>query len=573
MDAALEVAVARQDGRRDEAVLLDGVRDRLGQRPRVADAGGAAVAHQVEAQLVEERGQAGAVEVAGHRPAAGGEARLDPGRRSQAPLDGLLGQQPRAHHHRRVGGVGAARDGRDRDRAGGQREAVAIGRDFHGGGLVEGVAELAGHVPQRHPVLGPARPGQARLDRAEVELEGLVELRVGGVVGAEQPLGPGVGLRQGDRLGRAAGQLHVAQGLGVDREHGRGRPELGRHVRDRGPVGQAQRRQPGPVELHELPDHAVRAQHLGHGQHQVGGGRAGAHPAAELEADHGRGRLRERLAQQHGLGLDAADAEAEHADAVDHRRVRVGPDQGVGEGGPLAVDLPRLHDRRQVLQVHLVDDPRARRHRAEVGEGLLGPPQQHVALAVALVLALDVGAEGARVAEAVNLHRVVDHQVGRHQRVDQVRVAPELGHRVAHRRQVDHARDAGEVLHHDPGRQERHLGRRARGGPPRRQGPHVVLGHEAAAAVAQHALQQHLDRVRRAAEVLPDRVEAVDGVDAPPRVEGVAGGEGVRGGRHCGLLARRPCDHQGYRPSCAYAAAPTLRAATSRRTTGATSVP
>src|SRR3712207_7461582 len=40
---------------------------------------------------------------------------------------------------------------------------------------------------------------------------------------------------------------------------------------------------------------------------------------------------------------------------------------------------------RQVLQVDLVDDPRARRHAAELLEGLLTPLEQPVALAVALV--------------------------------------------------------------------------------------------------------------------------------------------------------------------------------------------
>ncbi len=401
-----------------------------------------------------------------------------------------------------------------------------------------GLAELAGDVAEGDAVLGPARAGEARLDGGEVERQGLVELRVGRVVGAEQALGRRVRLRQRDRLRRPAGQLHVAQGLGVDREHRGRRAELRRHVRDRGPVREAQRRQARAVELDELADHPVRAEHLGDREHQVGGRRPRAEAARQLEPDDLRGGLRQRLAQQHGLGLDAADPEPQHPEAVDHGRVRVGADQRVGERDQLAADLARLDDRGQVLQVHLVHDPGAGRDGAEVGEGLLGPAQERVALAVALVLALDVGGERAAVAEAVDLHRVVDHEVGRHQRVDQVRVAAELGHRVAHRGEVDDAGDAGEVLHHHARGQERHLGRRAGVGAPAGQGPHVLLGHEAAAAVAQDALQQHLDRERRAAQVVPDGVEPVDGVIAPSRLEHVAGGEGVRGGRHCGLLAR-----------------------------------
>ena len=148
----------------------------------------------------------------------------------------------------------------------------------------------------------------------------------------EHALLAGVGVDQLDRLGRPPGQLQVAQRLGVDREDRAGRAELGRHVADRRPVGEPERRQPRPEELDELGDDAALAQHLGHGQDQVGGGRALGQLAAELEADHLRQQHRDRLAEHRRLGLDPADAPAEHAEAVDHRRVRVGADQGVGIG-------------------------------------------------------------------------------------------------------------------------------------------------------------------------------------------------------------------------------------------------
>jgi hypothetical protein len=44
-----------------------------------------------------------------------------------------------------------------------------------------------------------------------------------------------------------------------------------------------------------------------------------------------RHRLVERLPEQDRLGLDAADAVAEHPQAVDHRRVGVGADERVRE--------------------------------------------------------------------------------------------------------------------------------------------------------------------------------------------------------------------------------------------------
>ena len=72
--------------------------DRLGQRAAVADAGRAAVADGVEADLFEVRVEAGLVEVVGDDARAGGEAGLDVRRDGEAFLDGLLGQQAGGDH-------------------------------------------------------------------------------------------------------------------------------------------------------------------------------------------------------------------------------------------------------------------------------------------------------------------------------------------------------------------------------------------------------------------------------------------------------------------------------------------
>ena len=108
--------------------------------------------------------------------------------------------------------------------------------------------------------------------------------------------------------------------------------------------------------LDELPDDAGLAQHLGHGQHEVGRGRAFGQRAREPEADDLRHEHRQRLAEHRRLGLDPADAPAEHAEPVDHRRVRVGADERVRERHAVA----RLDDAREELEVHLVADARVR---------------------------------------------------------------------------------------------------------------------------------------------------------------------------------------------------------------------
>ena len=86
------------------------------------------------------------------------------------------------------------------------------------------------------------------------------------------------------------------------------------------------------VEFDELADHAELAQHLGDGEDEVGGGGALAQFAGELEADDLRDQHGDGLAEHGGFGLDAADAPAEHAEAVDHGGVGVGADERVGIG-------------------------------------------------------------------------------------------------------------------------------------------------------------------------------------------------------------------------------------------------
>src|SRR5688572_21444787 len=98
-----------------------------------------------------------------------------------------------------------------------------------------------------------------------------------------------------------------------------------------------------------------------------------------------------------------------------------------------------------------MDDAGARRDDAEVVEGELAPAEEFVSLAVAGEFQLDVEVERGVGAEVVDLHRVVDHQVDRHERVDLFRVAAESLHGGSHGGEVDDAGDAGEVLQDDAG--------------------------------------------------------------------------------------------------------------------------
>ena len=134
--------------------------------------------------------------------------------------------------------------------------------------------------------------------------------------------------------------------------------------------------------------------------------------------------------------------------------------------------------------------------------------------------------------EVVDLHRVVDHEVDRHERIDLLRIAAEPLHGGAHGGQVDDARHAGEVLQHDAGRLERNLDLRRRRGLPAGERLHVVFGHLVAVAIAQQRFEQHADRVGQGGDVAEAGVfELREAIDAGLAAAGVRTCRGRQRGR------------------------------------------
>ncbi len=360
---------------------------------------------------------------------------------------------------------------------------------------------------------------------------------------APQGLRLGVGLDKRDLFRAAAGEAEVVERHPVDREVDAGGAIFRRHVGDRRPVGERQRLERRAVELDELAHDAVAAQPLDDGEHEIRRGRALGQFAGQLHADHRRHQQRQRLAQHGGLRLDPADAPADDAQAVDHRRVAVDADQRVGEGHGAVLVLRRLHHGREVFQVHLVDDAGARRDDAEILERRLAPAEEFVALLVAAVFDIDVLERGAGLAESLDGQRVVDDQVDRDQRVDRGRITAGRRDRVAHRGKVGHAGAGQQVLHQHPAGTEGDLLR-----PPGDQRADAVLGDADAVEMAQQVLQQHLDGIGQAGEVAdPGRrrrgqavvavIRAADGKRASD-VEGVGAGHAVSPGGGVGRSDR-----------------------------------
>src|SRR4029077_2064148 len=88
----------------------------------------------------------------------------------------------------------------------------------------------------------------------------------------------------------------------------------------------------------------------------------------------------------------------------------------------------------------------SRRNELERLESLLTPFKKLVTLAIALELHVQIEFQRARRTEEIDLHRVIDNQIDRHERLDDLWVASEPLHSAAHRRKVDNQRDSGEVL-------------------------------------------------------------------------------------------------------------------------------
>ena len=394
----------------------------------------------------------------------------------------------------------------------------------------EGRAQRAGKgrlgIGESDLVLRPLGAGDAGFHLIQVERQGVGENGIGRAGLTPHALRPGVGLHQGDALGFPGAPGEVVDGFAVDGEEPAGRAVFRRHVGDGGAVREPEIVEARPVELDELPDHAALAQHLGHGQHQIGRGGTFAKPAGELEADDIGQQHRDRLTEHRRLGLDAADAPAEHGEAVDHCRVAVGADQGVRIGDSGAVGLDRPHDLRQIFQVDLMADAGARRHHSKVLERLLAPAEKSVALAVARHLQRDVLPKGLGRSEMIDHHRMVDHEIDRRERIDAASVAAEGGHGGAHCGEVHHRRHAGEVLHEHA---RRAVGDFACAAPliqPARNRVDIVDADAAAVLEAQQVLQQDLEGEGQAGDIaeagLGRRRQAVVVVRAPADAERAA---------------------------------------------------
>jgi hypothetical protein len=113
VDAALEIAIARKHGGDDEVCVVHRLGDWRRERSRIADAGGAAKSHKVEAQGIEVLLQIGFLQIFFDHLRARRERRFHPRLCAQPARERVARQQSGTHHHARIRGVRARGDRRD----------------------------------------------------------------------------------------------------------------------------------------------------------------------------------------------------------------------------------------------------------------------------------------------------------------------------------------------------------------------------------------------------------------------------------------------------------------------------
>ena len=444
MDAAVEVAITRQDGGGVEIAVDDLLLDRRVQRARHAVAGGAGEGDDAEAELFELGQQPGFLQIEACDDRAGGEAGLHPGLADEAEFVGLLGDEAGGDDVARVRRVGAAGDRGDNDGAVGQQplaflrlRLVEIDRNTACPKLLGGQAAVR---------IG--RPGEVTLDGRKVEFEHALVL--GGLQRVRPQAGVlGVGFYELHLRGLAAGEQEIIDCLLIDVEHGGRRAIFRAHVRDGRAVADRQAVSALAEEFEPGADHALLAEEFGDRENDVGGGDARLALAGELHADNVGEAHHRRAAEHHGLGLKPADADGDDAKRIDVRRVAVGADAGVGEGDAVT----QLHDRRHLLQVDLVHDAVAGGDHVDVLERLLGPLDEVEAILVAAILDRAVLLKRLRIEAAMlDGEAVVDDQLSGNNRIDLGRVAALIGDRVAQTGEVHQRRLAEDVVADDAGR-------------------------------------------------------------------------------------------------------------------------
>ena len=186
------------------------------------------------------------------------------------------------------------------------------------------------------------------------------------------------------------------------------------------------------------------------------------------------------LAEHAGFGFNATDTPGDDADTIDHRCMRVGTKDGVGE--PHAVFFPDAA--RQVFHVDLVNDAVAGRDDADGFKRALRPFDEAITLGVAREFDFLIALHGIGPVVDVDLDRVIDHHVNGYQRLDLAGGQPLALGGGTHGREVVQGAKADQILQHDTDDDEGDFGGALAVGLPGGEVAHMFFGDAFAVAEA-----------------------------------------------------------------------------------------
>ena len=196
------------------------------------------------------------------------------------------------------------------------------------------------------------------------------------------------------------------------------------------------------MEFDKLTNHAVLTENLGDAESEVSRGYTFGKFPVEVYPDHFRNKKGHRLAKHPGLCLNTTDTPSDDTNTIDHRGVRISSDECVGIINAVLIE----NALGKVFEIHLVNDSDAGRHDGKRIKGLLTPLEKFIALAVADELDFHVAIESSLRSGEVYLHRVINNQINRHERLDFFRGSSTSHRSVAHRSNIDKKRHSGKIL-------------------------------------------------------------------------------------------------------------------------------
>src|SRR5687767_4002694 len=160
-------------------------------------------------------------------------------------------------------------------------------------------------------------------------------------------------------------------------------------------------------------------------------------------------------------------------------------------------------------------DPGHGRHNAEVAEGFLPPFQKFIPFAVAMEFHFSISCERVCGREKINLDRMVNDQVHRHQRIDLPWVTTKARNCCTHCGQVHYCGYSGKILHDDTRRKKRN----PRANPVRSPGGdvlHIALLDLQIVTLTERCFEHDSDRKRKSLEIRETRffqcIQTIDNV-------------------------------------------------------------